>query len=371
LTKVTFENATIRDVIGKASRIAPTKGSAFDRAAGIVMQIDSVTNQVIVKATNIEVFYMEIVDVVSIEGDSRSWRIPSSLLDGICNKLPITSGTTISFDDSAGADLVLASARMRARLRLMDMTYYPHWDAFDSSMLSPVPEFGARLQQVQWAASKSQLPPITGINLNGEHAGATDRFRLAITPCAIPMLDEPITIPATIFAPMMKTLGDVKIGRDEGMILVMPDDQTQIKAVIFAEKYPPISSMFKRNETNAVIIKKEPLLEMIEQAMVIGSRDRNPILKMIVGQEEFAVMMEDVEMGLLGNVIEIGGQADHGRHYIGMNPDNIIGALRACPNDDVTMYYFFGEPKKPVRLDGGSGYEVLLMPRNLEKSADE
>jgi DNA polymerase III sliding clamp (beta) subunit (PCNA family) len=358
-------------VIGKASRIAPTKGSAFDRAAGIVMQVNAAQNQVIVKATNVEVFYMEIVDIVSIEGDDRSWRIPSSLLDGICNKLPITSGTTITFDDADGSDIVLSSARMRARLRLMDMTYYPHWDTFDPASLSEVSDFGARLQQVQWAASKSQLPPITGINLNGQYAGATDRFRLAITPCAIPQLLEPITIPASIFAPMMKSLGEVKVGQEEGMILVMPDDQTQIKAVIFAEKYPPISTMFKRNETNAVILKKEPLLEMIEQAMVMGQRDRNPLLKIIIGQEEFAVMMEDQEVGLLGNVIEVAGQAAHNRHHIGMNPDNVIGALRAAPNDDVTIYYFFGEAKKPIRLDGGSGYEVLLMPRNLERSSDE
>lgn len=75
-------------------------------------------------------------------------------------------------------------------------------------------------------------------------------------------------------------------------------------------------------------------------------------------------------MGLLGNVMEIGGQATHNRQYIGFTPDNLTGALRAAPNADVTIYYHLNMPMKPIRLDGGSGYEVLIMPRNLERTAD-
>jgi DNA polymerase III sliding clamp (beta) subunit (PCNA family) len=371
VTKVTFENATIRDVIRKAGRIAPTKGSSFDRAAGIVIVVDADTDQVTVKSTNIEVYYMEIVDAVSIEGPSVTWRIPSSLLDGVCNKLPITSGAMITFDDSTASEILLSTGRMRARIRLIDATYYPRWDPFDPSQLSKVSDFGARLQQVQWAASKSQLPPITGINLNGTHAGATDRFRLAITPCEIPQLVEPITIPATTFTPMMKTLGEVMIGQEEGQILVMPDESTQIRAVIYAEKYPPIGTMFRRNESHAVILKKEYLLDMIDQAMVFGARDRSPLLKIILGQQELAVLIEDQEMGLLGNVMDLAGQADHARHLIGMTPDNLADALRAAPNPDVSIYYILDQPRTPLRIDGGSGYEVLLMPRSLEKSTED
>ena len=82
-------------------------------------------------------------------------------------------------------------------------------------------------------------------------------------------------------------------------------------------------------------------------------------------------MMEDIEMGLLGDVLELSGQAPHEYHYIGFTPENLMNALKAAPNKDVTIYYHFGMSMKPVRLDGGSGYEALIMPRNLERSADE
>lgn len=368
-TKVTFENATIRDVIGKAARIAPTKGSAFDKAAGIVIEIDADENEVTVRSTNTEVFYMEIVDTVEIEGDSVNWRIHSLLLDGICSKLPIASGATVVFD-SDGATIKIATGRMRANLRLMDASYYPVWKSFDPSMLSPISDFGGRLQQVQWAASKTANPPITGIHLNGEIAGATDSFRVAMTPCEIPQLYEPVTIPAATFTPLMKSLGEVRIGQEDGQLLVMPDDSTQIRAVIYEGKYPNLQSVMKRDEQNAVYFKKDHLLEMIAQAMVVGARDRTPLLKCIIGLEEFAVLMEDQELGLLGNVMEVPGQATHNRHYIGFTPENLTSAMEAAPNDEVTFYYTEGMSMKPVRLDGGSGYEVLIMPRNLERSSE-
>lgn len=370
MTKVTFENATIRDAIGKAARIAPTKGSAFDQAAGIHMEIDAQNEEVIIRANNTEVFYMEIVDVVSIEGDSCVWLLPSVLLDGICNKLPITSGANTTFE-ADGATLRIKQKRMVANLRLMDPTYYATWEAFDPADLGPVSDFGGRLQQVQWAASRDGTPPLTGINLNGTHAGATDSFRVAITPCEVPQLYEPVTIPAATFTPLMKTLGEVRIGRTENQLLVMPDETTQIRATIYAAQYPNLAKVWTRAETNAVMVNKEHLLEMIEQAMVMGQRDRTPILKLILGQEEIAVLMEDQELGLLGNVLEVPGQCVHDRMYLGITPDNIIQALRACPNTDVTLWYTLGMPKKPIRMDGGSGYEVLIMPRNLEKSAED
>jgi DNA polymerase III sliding clamp (beta) subunit (PCNA family) len=375
VTTVTFENATIRDVIGKAAKIAPTKGTAFDKAAGILFEIDHNSNEIIVRSTNTEIFYTEIVDAVSIQlatgqapppSGVEKWLLHSVLLDGICSKLPIASGAQTQFV-ADGPKMILASGRMRANLRFMDPSYYPDWKPFDPAGLTNVSDFGARLQQVQWAASKTGVPPLTGINLDGQLAAATDNYRVAITPCEVPGIYEPVTIPSTILAPLMKALGEVKIGQEDGFLLLMPDDATQIKATIYADKYPKIAAALKRQEPNAIFFKRDHLIDMIDQAMVMGQRDRNPMLKVIIGLEEVAVLMEDQEMGLLGNVMEVAGQAPHERMYVGFTPDNLVSALRAAPNSEVTLYYTDGMPMKPVRLDGGSGYEVLIMPRNLDK----
>lgn len=372
MTKITFENSTIKDVISKAARVAPSRGTAFDKAAGVLISIEH-DGQVVVKATNTEIFYMEIVDTVSIEGGPlpHQWLIPSSLLDGVTSKLPITSGKTVTFDDEAGAQITIKSGRMVAKIRLMDSSYYPDWDPFEPAGLSPVSDFAARINQVQWAASRNDAPPISGINLSGSHIAATDRFRVAITPCEIADLVDPITVPATIFTPLMKNLGEVSLGVEGSHLLVMPDEYTQIRAVIFEGQYPKLASLFKREEPNAIMVKKTPLIEMIERAMVMGATDRAPLLKLIVGESELAMFMEDREMGLLGDVYELPGQCTHERFYIGFTPDNLKNGVAASPNEDVSLYYSFGMPMKPVRIDGGSGYECLVMPRNLERSADE
>lgn len=367
MTKVVFENATIRDSISKAAKIAPTKGSAFDKSAGILITVNPLQNEVIVRSTNTEVFYLEVVDCVSVEGDAVEWLIPSVPLDGITSKLPIASGAQVTFDQE-GTQIKITHKRMVARMRLADPTYYPRWDAFDPTDLEPVNDFGARLQQVEWAVAKNGTPPTTGINLSGSHACATDNFKVAITPCELPAFGEGITIPANTLAPLAKAMGEVRIGRSEQELLVMPDESTQIRATIFAAAYPNVARAFKREETHSVMFKKDQMLEMISQAEAIGNRDRDPLLKLIIGENEFAIMMEDQELGILGNVIDLPGQAQHEYYYIGMNPSNFTAALRSAPNPDVALYYTLNMPKKPLRIDGGSGYEVLLMPRSLERS---
>ena len=363
MTKVTFENATIRDVISKASKVAPTRGSAFDKAAGIMMEVKPNENLVLVRSTNLEIFYMEIADYVEIEGQATQWRIPSSIIDGICSKLPITSGKHVTFDDSLGSSLTLASGRMRAKVRLIDPQYFPTWEAFPTEGMELVSNFGATLQMVQWAAQKAGDPPLTGVHLDGEMVIATNRFRIALAPCKAPPLYKPVTVPAGIFTPLMKSLGDVHLGVTDNQLLIQPDESVQIRSVIYANEYPPVAKVLKRNESCNVTFRKSSLLEIIDRALVMAQRDRLPVLKLIIGQEEIAAMAEDKEIGLLGDVIETPGFAPHARMTICFLPDDLISAINNAPNDQVSMYYHLGEPMKPVRIDGGSGYESLVMPR--------
>lgn len=362
MTAVTFENGTIRDVISKASKVAPTKGSAFDKASGILVVVDAENKQVLIKATNIEVFYMEIADYVSLEGDSKIWRLPSGILDGITSKLPLGSGKSVTFDDSSGR-MLISSGRMRAHINLMDPSYFPNWEPFDAADLEEVSGFGARMEMVQWAAADQGEPPMTGVHFNGTHVIATDRFKIAVAPCDAPPIYKPVTIPAGIFTPLMKSLGDVAIGITDGELLLMPDDSTQIRAVIYGHEYPPAEKMLKRNEPNSITFKRSSLTECIERAMVMGQRDRTPLLKIIIGEEEIATFMNDAEVGLLGDVVETPGYAQHSRVTIGFTPQNLTRALAASPNEQVTLHYWADNGAKPVRLDGGSGYEVLIMPR--------
>ena len=367
--KLTFEVAALADSMNKAARIAPTKaGSAFDKAAGIVISTntqllpgnDKEVAHVEIRATNLDVFYLEIVEAQEIEGDGE-WRLSSIILSSILSKLKIGTGKTVTLEDD-GNEVVLKAGRVRARLRKMDPRYFPSWEPFNPDLLEMVPDLGARIQQADWAADKSAEPPLSGLHMDGEYIGATDRYRLCRVPCEAEPIYRPITVPAGIFSNLTH-LKDVAVGLDGNQLFMMPDTMTQIRTSIFDVEYPDLQkAMEKTPLPDSVKFKKEALLHMIELAEVFGQKERIPRLTLFIGDEELAVMMSDREEGLLGDVVELPGQCPHDRVKIFFTPKNIKEALMAAPSEEVALFYDNNKPGK-IRLDGGSGYEALVMPR--------
>lgn len=364
--RVVFENATIADAVQKASRVAPTKGSAFDKAAGIVMTLNEADTTVTIKATNLEVYYTEIVSAVSVEGEG-SWRFPSSILSGVLGKLPIGTNKNVSLTGDT-REALMKSGRTTAKLRCIGMSDYPIWSAFDPNQLDMVADLGARIGQVEWAADPDINSPVAGIYLDGKTLVATDRIRMVTVPCEAAPIYKPITVPAGILKPVMRTMRDCAIGIDGGQFLIMPDDSTQIRTVIYGAAYPDVSRALVRNHPESFKFKKAELLDIIDRAMVFGGNDRSPSLKVIIGRSEVAVMMTDADQGFLGDVIDVNG-ADHPRVTMMFTPKNLVEALNAAPSEHCELHYNTEDKKliTSVRLDGGSGYEAWVMPRrNLE-----
>ena len=372
--KVTFENATIADSVGKAARVAPTKGEAFDKASGILLTLDPDDSTVTLRTTNLHVFYLEVVDTVELDMGSAldgTWRLNAQMLAQVMGKLPIGSGKTVTFEDKDG-EVLVKSGRTTARFRKMDHTYFPQWEPFDPNKLDMVPDFGARLKQVEWAADDDDGSPIAGIRLDGERAIATDRFRLAIVPCEAEPIYKPITIPAGILKPIIGNLRDVAIGIDEGVFLLMPDTSTQIRTRIYDRDYPNVvKAMDERTWPNKITARKQALIDIMERAMIFAQRDRIPKMTCIVGNNEFAVMCSDADLGLLGDVVELDtDQADHPRYRILFTPRNLIEALQAAPSEVVDIFYDPENANFPFKIDGGSGYTALVMPRRETEGGD-
>lgn len=361
--RVTFENATIADAIAKAARIAPTRGEAFDKASGILMTLDPDEGVVTIKATNLHLYYLQVVDAVEVRGEG-TWRLNAQLLAGVMGKLPIGSGKTVTMEKNENT-VNMKSGRTTAKFRLIDTTYYPDWDAFDPEKLEVVPDLGQRIKQVEWAAMEDHEVIFAGIHLDGEHIIATDRIRLVKVPCEAEPIYKPITIPAGVLKPLMTGLRDVAVGIDNGNFLMMPDPSTQIRTSIYDRDYPPgVKATFDRHEwPNKISVQKSAFIEIIERAAVFTGNDRSPKLDVIVGKGELAVMCSDAEMGLLGDVIDVKG-ADHNRFKMVFTPRNITDALVAAPSSEVDIYYDTTEAKKPIKIDGGSGYTALVMPRS-------
>lgn len=360
MTTAIFETATIADSVKKAARVAPAKGQAFDKAAGVILDVSS--DVTVVRATNLEIFFMEWVDSISVEGDRAVWRLPAGLLAAVLGSLPIGSGKQVEFRQD-GNLLHISSGRTKARFNLMDVAYYPIWTAFDPDNLVKAPDLGGRLGLVSWAASGNAADvPWNGVHLDGELAVATDRYRLACVPLAVPGLVQPVTVPGGLLASVLKQTGEVDITVEGQQLLLMPDEHSQVRAVCYAQEYPPVQKIMRRDQPSELKISKSALVEMIGRALNFAGSDRTPTLRLFIGQEEVAVMMANNEIGFLGDVIDVAGYATHKRCEYKFTPKNLMDALTTAPNDEVMIHYD-SEKKGVIRIDGGSGYEAWIAPR--------
>jgi DNA polymerase III sliding clamp (beta) subunit (PCNA family) len=362
-TVVSFEAGTIGDAIKKAASVAPTKvGSAFDRAAGIIISLTPGTDApCIVRSTDTDLFYTESVDVVRAEGDPAVWRLPSMLLAQVLSNL--ASKGPVTFTQVSPTEVLITCGRMKARMVTMDPTTYPRWGIANMEDLREAPDFGSSILRVEWAASKSGPSPLNGIRLDGDFIMATDRYRIARTPCKIDLPNGPITIPAGTIGRLLKPIGDVLIGIDGPLFVAMPDDWTQIKTTTIDEKFPDMNKIFGIDYEQQVKVPKATLLEYVNKAAGFAGADRAPIVTIIVGQEELAVMLRNREVGTFGDVIEVPGEAQHPRIQINITPGMLTSGLSNAPGHTVTFKYNPSNIKLPLGIDGEGGYQVWLAPR--------
>jgi DNA polymerase III sliding clamp (beta) subunit (PCNA family) len=366
VTKVTFETATLADAVKRASRIAPSgrSNSSFDTAHGLLMEIDpSEYFPVVIRSTNLDVFLTEQVDVLTVEGEATSWRLSTQVFASFIGKLPIASGNTVSIENDGDRKVIIKSGRTKASFTLLDASSYPEWPVLDTSDLKSVGSLGALLNMVTWAAGKEV--PFSGMHFDGEYLVATDRYKLVRVPCAVETLTEPVTIPAGILAPLVKEMGDTLVGVVDDHMVLQPNDTSQIKTVMFGEKYVNWKRIAREDIfTHSVMVDRDQFVSMISLVSDVASGDRQPALRMSIGEGEITLYMADVDgTEQINDVLEVPGQADHGLVEFLVGPELLAKALQAAPNSRVLLKYVIDSSKQLIHLDGGSGYMVWMQLR--------
>lgn len=365
-TRVSFEAATIGDAMKRAARVAPAKvGTAFDKAAGIVLDIAPGTDApCIVRATDTEVFYIEVLETLTAEGDACRWRLPSQLMASVIGGIPPTSGRTVSFTWSGSGPITITSGRMKVELNLIIGSSYPDWEAVDASSLVTAPNFGSAITRVEWAASKQGPAPLNGVFIDGTYMAATDRYRIARVDCPIPLGGEPIIIPAWSIGSLLKSTGDVLIGTSGNMLIVMPDDYTQVQVVTLGDKFVQVEKAYNMPYEQCITVNREELLRYINAALQFAGANRDPMVTLWFGRNELAVHLHNQDIGMFGDVITVPGQAEHERIKIHFTPKMLIDALTNAPTTNVRIKYKPENIKTPIRVESDSGYTVWCVPRS-------
>lgn len=374
-SSITFETSTFADVIRKAVKIAPSRGAAFDKAAGIVLEFDP-TQPVplaVVRVTNLDIFSIEWVNVHSWSGEPARWRLPSALLGEIMRSLPIGSGKTVTLTSEShghGFIINLQSDRTKAKLYPIDISYYPDWGVFDPDEMFPAQDLGGRIAQVEWAASSND-PRLSGVYLDGELAVATDSFKLACVPLSIPDLPRPVVVPSGLLGQTLRETGDIQIRISDNMVFIMPDEHTQMKTVILDVQYPPVERVLQYPFDSEVEVSRDAFLERLQRVNAFAMGERGVAVQLFIGLGEIAFYMANEQIGTIGDILEVPGYCDHDRFKMRFTPKNLIDGLSKCPNDKITLRYKVGQSQSFMGIDGGSGYRAWIAPRSPETAAQE
>lgn len=380
-TKVVFETATIQDALKKAEKVAPSRGEAFDKAAGILLTVMRDSDQVLVQSTNLEIFYSEWISTVSVTlpdgADEVQWRVPSRTVAALVASFPIGSGQEVTFDQPEnGRTLKISSGRTRGSFQLIAPEMYPQWDIFDPDDLIEVDDFTARVAQVEWACSDDAESSFNGVNLTGDYAQACDRYRAARVPLKIdaatawPFASD-VTIPSRVLTQIMRATGQVQLGCSPTELLLMPNEGVQIRARLFGQEYLSLEKIVGQTYTHRVVCRKTGLLQILNRAMLAAGADRFPSMQIFVGKSEIAAMMSDGSEGTIGDVLPTPGYAEHDRAILTFTPRNLIDAIDKCPSEQLTFSYDPNDPLKIVKVDDGAGYEAWVMARRPKISQGE
>ena len=366
-TKATFDAATLSDAVAKAHRVAPTKGQAFDVAAGLCFDVFPSESYAILKATNLDITYYQKLTITDAKGDNAVWRIPSAVLAGLLSSLTLEHTKLVNLIDPNDGAIRVKAGTLTARLAMIGGDF-PVIKAFDGTILGEANEFAQKIQQVAWAAHKDLSTILGGVHIDGEHLIACDRQVAAIVPCAVP-LPKPVTAPLWAISTMLRNASDVRLGATDRALHIALDTESQATTRLYEGTYPDVKALRRNNFTGRATVPVKPAAEALQRMLVVGRSERIPVVKLTfnTGLVKSLVFDLEVEKGRIQDTVDISGDFDDPFEIL-FTPGLLIPAIENSKDETVDFQFGHPDPAKaglsPIRISDTKEYEVLLTPRS-------
>lgn len=364
----TVEASAFADAVQKAARVAPTKGHAFDAAAGIIVEVDpaNTVRPLTIKSTDLESTFLATLPAIDVEGDAAIWRLPASILSGFMAQVPMGAGQTVGVEHDGSADdsvVVIRAGKTTARLRTLSPDSFPKFKAYSPDGMAKVEHFAQRVQQVAWTVADED-GVLGGVYVDGTHLTACNRYTTARVPCVVPV-DEPIVVPLFTLSGAMKNTAEVQMRAAERRLYLMTDEDTQLSTVIFEGDYPDLTrhwEMVGAYEHHATI-HVQGLVEVLQRMMVLCKSDRYPLVKLTIHRNVLRVEMDVPDQGAIDDELDIMGGAHDEPFVIWFTPTILTAALAVTKVPQVSLGY--ATSIRPIVINDGSGYECIAMPRQV------
>lgn len=357
--KVKFYVATLAAITQRAAVVAPNKGIAYDKAAGVLLSVTD-SGDVYIRSTNLDVYFREkVTDVVEVGTETFDWRVNAELLDGIVQGLPL--GSEVTFSQHEGEEAVrISCGRKRASLRLQDASAYPTWDRVSEDGMKLAPGFGRKIGQVAWAVDHGGNPPWSGVHVNGDLLAATDKYKLALVECEVPIEDK-VTVPLNVLAPMLKNLpGDIRVRADDRMMHMLIGDEIEASCVLLEGDYPDVSRPLRDNFDMKVVLDKEHFLDTVSRMLVMVKKERYPWMRLTFSKNNLLIYMRVEGVGEITDEVSIDYDGDD--FEIMFTPDFLTKAMEGSEQKKIT-WELGPTPTLMTKITDGTDYTAWVQPR--------
>lgn len=371
-TTMVFDNGTLSDAVARASRIAPTKGAAADKAAGLLIYAYPTMRSAIIMSTDLDVFFQANIAANEGEGDDVIWRVPSGLLNDLMVSLPKGEQHTITFIDRGDGKIRYKSGRVIAAFNMLEPSEYPKFEPFTDKELSAAQALAARVEQVSWACDpKSQI--LSGVHIDGTRLIGANQYSAAVTPCAAPVT-QPVTVPLNVLAPLLKSGSDVRIAADETKFYLQLDEETTAFTNIIQGNYPkfePGGGILRTNFLGSMDVHRQGFLDSLNLLTALIKNERLPTVTLEINTNGLVKMltfdMEVPGIGRMQNTMDITTDFEHPEPWrVSMVPGMIQKAVEHAKGDVITIHFGVeGDPDKrhSIRVEDKSGYFCYVMPK--------
>lgn len=381
-TTVTFENAILQDAVNKAARLAPGKGAAFDKAAGIVFIVDPSLRTCTVRVTDLEVAYEQNIALSDGKGSPAVWRIPSNVLAGIITTLPVGEGATTDFIDRDGDGAIrLKSGRMISKLNIYPNTvdYPDQIFKFTTADLIPAQDLAYRVDQVSWAVDQKSAV-LSGVHIDGEYLYGCNQKVLAVAPANI-NVDKPITVPLSSLSVLVKQASDCRVAAADERFFAQLDPESRASSTLIKGQYPNVRGLIRDDYAGRLSVNRQQFLDTLARIMVLTKTDKVPQMRVEINTQNLVPTMTfDMEIPDVGRMMDSidvsvdpskeGETPFDGLWEAWFAPNLIKDAVDHAKGDSFQFFFGHPDPAKtsmmPCRVADSRDYNcyVSLVRRN-------
>lgn len=355
------ETGNLADAVQQAARVAPNKGAAFDKAAGILFTVlDDL--KLMIRSTDLESTFERVIPLLETSVTPvEPFRLPSAVLSSFLMQLPLGDGNVAELGLSDRATVEIKSGKTNAKFRTLEAGMFPTFSiSYEYDKLLVVPDFAKRVKQIAWCVARDTAP-LTGVHLDGQGMIACDRSRAARVPCAIP-LDHPITAPLSALSGVLNATDEVRLTGIGDRLVIVPDRDTVVTSTIYAEKYPDVAALWNQTKACDQQVEFDPreMLSVLSRILVLCHEERYPVMQLTFCDE---AMVLDMDVEDLGQVVdEIPCTTNFTEPFeMRFTPTNFRDSLAAIGGNATIV--FQRDPYRPIRLFDNDGFSTVMMPR--------